>query len=453
MGTVKIDRTKIFLYLVFFLYLWDLTYFVGLRNPARFPHSFSLFTTLGDVEFLRGFAAMLREIIFSFASGSLIGVAIGALVLHSSWLTQAIRDFLRVAVWFPLIIFFAGMAPFILGVTAAMLCACYYYIAGRSLLGLEAHQAWTYAAREALLQSLLIILIAQLWIPHWQWFGFTIFMKADIGLEVFTVLVALVGFINWWFHSSFELLVNRRAALQIQEINRERGKSIFEFALFTAACLAVWELLRSSGLNVLPPSPSQALIAANTLFLNGEIWKDTGLSLLEVAGGIVLAGLAAQAVFVALSRGAIFRKLLCLLLPVTYISAIVLWLIGFIWIGTGLPGFLYFWHKVIAVGCLSFFPLVEALWGLRDRPIIYRVLLALDNALPIAFVAMAFGEAYAATQGLGFLMVVANATGQSGKALAVGFITFALIAVLSFALRWAAKLTHVSVEKPQIVPT
>src|SRR5438034_703454 len=86
----KIDRTKIFLCIVFFLYLWDVAYFVGLRNPVHFPHPFSLFRILGDVEFLRGFPAMLREVIFSFASGSLIGIALGAIVLHSPWLSEAI---------------------------------------------------------------------------------------------------------------------------------------------------------------------------------------------------------------------------------------------------------------------------------------------------------------------------------------------------------------------------
>src|SRR3981189_2295437 len=115
----KIDRTKIFLYLVFFLYLWDVAYFVGLRNPARVPHPFLLFKRFGEVAILRGFAAMLREVIFSFVSGSLIGVPIGALLLYSSWLTVAIRSFLRIALWFPLVIIFSGAAPIMCGIAAA----------------------------------------------------------------------------------------------------------------------------------------------------------------------------------------------------------------------------------------------------------------------------------------------------------------------------------------------
>ena len=129
------------------------------------------------------------------------------------------------------------------------------------------------------------------------------------------------------------------------------------------------------------------------------------LSLLEVNGGIVLGGAVALGVFVPLSTKATFRNLVFALLPLTYISAIVLWLVVFAlwfnWVGVSQPGFLYFWHKVIAVGCLTFFPLVQALWGFREGPVLYRILLAIDDALPIGFIAMVFGEAWAATQRLG----------------------------------------------------
>ncbi len=244
----KIDRTKIFLCIVFFLYLWDVAYFVGLRNPVRFPHPFSLFRILGDVEFLRGFPATLREVIFSFASGSLIGIALGAIVLHSPWLSEAIRRFLRITLWFPLIIIFAGPSPFILGIMAVMLCACYYYVAGRSSLGLEPFHALTYAAREALLQALLISLIGQLWIPHWQWFNFTVFMKIGPGIEAFATLIGLIGFINWCFRSNFELTANRRAAIRRQEIDGKQAlglnclqtSAIYEFTLLAVACLVIW---------------------------------------------------------------------------------------------------------------------------------------------------------------------------------------------------------------------
>jgi len=160
--------------------------------------------------------------------------------------------------------------------------------------------------------------------------------------------------------------------------------------------------------------------------------------------------------FVLLSHKAGFRKLMFPLLQLTHISAIVLWLIVFVvwlnWFEQNRSNFIYFWHKVIAVGCLTFFTLFQALWGFRDRPIFYRILLAIDDALPIAFVAMVFGEAYAATQGLGFLIVVASATQQSDRAIAGCLVTFALMVGLSFVLRWTARKLYSSAEVPQVIP-
>ncbi len=53
----------------------------------------------------------------------------------------------------------------------------------------------------------------------------------------------------------------------------------------------------------------------------------------------------------------------------------------------------------------------------------------------MAFVAMLFGELYAATAGLGFLMVVASATYQYQKGLAGFLMTAVLFAALSSLLR------------------
>jgi ABC-type nitrate/sulfonate/bicarbonate transport system permease component len=450
----KIDRTTIFLSVVLFLYLWDVAYFLGIRNPARFPHPFLAFRTLGDIEFLRGFTAMLREVIFSFVSGSVIGVAIGALVLYSSRLTQTMLHFLRLTLWFPMV--FTAMAPFMLGLTAVILCSCYHYIAARSSLGLAAGEARTYAAREAILQALFVSLISQLWVEHWRWFGFSILVKPAMGLAVFATIAALIGFINWCFHSDFVLIANRHAATKAREINAEFWKSIIAFIIGTATCLVIWQLASAARFGFLQTSAYEALAAAYELFSGGhDIWGDIRLSLLEVAGGFVLGGSAALGIILFLSAKAAFRRLLFLLLPLTYISAIVVWLVIFtVWAypaDFSQRGFLYFWHKAIAAGCLTFFPVVESLWTLRERPLLCRILLAIDDALPIGFIAMVFGEAWAATQGLGFAITVANATGPSGKTLAgLLLVTFALMAGLSFTLRWIVKRLYLSVEMPQV---
>ena len=111
-----------------------------------------------------------------------------------------------------------------------------------------------------------------------------------------------------------------------------------------------------------------------------------------------------------------------------------------------------FWQRVVVVGCLIFFPFIQALWGLRKRPLLYRVLMAIDNSLPIAFVAMCFGELYASTAGLGFMMTVASATHQTDKGLAGFFVTVALLVGISSAVRLVAKKICVSEEVHEILP-
>ncbi|HET8669434.1 MAG TPA: hypothetical protein VFM05_02055 [Candidatus Saccharimonadales bacterium] len=440
----KIDRTRIFLAVVLLLYLWDVAFFVGLRNPDHVPHPFSLFRTLGDIEVLRGFPAMLREVIFSFASGSLIGIAIGALVLYSSSLSALIRSLLRILLWLPLIVIFAVPAPLVMGIIAVALCACYYYIAARSSLGLRLSDAWIYTAREALLQALLVCLLSQLWVSHWQWSSFTTFMKVGPGFKVFATLVGLMGFINWCFRSDFQLMANTHAAILSQELESKKRLS---FNCFQASAIYRLTLLATVSL---------LFYLSFGSILNNQIWRDMVLSLLEVIGGIVSGGLVGQGVFVLLSRKAGLRKLVFPLLPLMHISAIALWLIVFVvwlnWFRPANSSFLYFWHKIIAVGCLTFFPLVQSLWGFRDRPIWYRVLIAIHEALPIAFVAMFFGEAYGATQGVGFLAVVASPTQQSDKAIAICFLTFVLMVGLSVLLRSAVITLYSSEKTAQAVP-
>jgi ABC-type nitrate/sulfonate/bicarbonate transport system permease component len=67
-------------------------------------------------------------------------------------------------------------------------------------------------------------------------------------------------------------------------------------------------------------------------------------------------------------------------------------------------------------------------------------LFAIDDALPIAFIAMLFGELYGATAGLGFQMTVASATYQYQEGLGYFLITAIFLASLSMMLRLIVRL-------------
>ncbi len=66
-------------------------------------------------------------------------------------------------------------------------------------------------------------------------------------------------------------------------------------------------------------------------------------------------------------------------------------------------------------------------------------MVATDEALPYAFAGMFFGEAYAATAGIGFFVIVAVATSKTADAVAASFIAFIVLVGVSSVLRWIVK--------------
>jgi hypothetical protein len=149
-----------------------------------------------------------------------------------------------------------------------------------------------------------------------------------------------------------------------------------------------------------------------------------------------VAGLVAATALKAIFASTDFKKLAVQVLPLTNIAPLVLWLFVFLLP----PRFrVFWWHKIVAVSLLTFFPLVQTLWSLKEYPLSCRILLAVDEALPFAFVAMLLGELYGATAGLGFYIVVARATLSMPETIAASLITWSLLALFSFILRFVTK--------------
>jgi ABC-type nitrate/sulfonate/bicarbonate transport system permease component len=440
MGNWKTDRTTIFLWLIFFLFLWDLAYSVGIRDPSQFPHPFAIFKNLGDVEFLRGLPRMLRYIIFSTVSGGLIGIGVGRLISLSTWLTRNTLRTLRLGQWLPFLILFATPDVYTLSIAASMLCSCYHYLAATSILGLETRDRRNYVAREITLQILLFTLLSQLWVEHWKWFEFAVRFEATQGMAVLTTVVVLVLFVNWVFRSGFELSAEQCGTV-LKSFVEVRWKSAGGFLLFAVIFQILWHFVGRVSVPRWLNSPMGVVDVGYQVLQRSETYKDIGVSLLELLGGSVLGGSVAILVLAVVPTGGVIGKVLFFLLPLLNISSTVLWLLS--WVAVGwffpAPGYLAYWHKVIVVGCLIFFPFVQALWGLRDCPLPYRILLAIDYAFPVAFVAMCYGEMYGATAGLGFMMVVATATYQFDKGLAGFMIVVFLLAVLSLTTRSVAR--------------
>ena len=233
----RMDRTSIFLLVLVLLFLWDLAYFVGLRDPARSPHPFRIFTLLfGDSEHLLGVLRLLRLIIFLSVPGGLIGIGLGSLIHRSSWLTQTMLRFLRLGMWLPFVLIFAVPAWWILGIAAVMLCSCYHYLAARSFLGLHWHAALAHIGREAVLQALFISLLSQIWLGHWKWFEFAALFQPATGFGVLATLLILLFCINWIFRSNLELTASRRATSLTSELATRIG------TLFSVSAALQWSV-------------------------------------------------------------------------------------------------------------------------------------------------------------------------------------------------------------------
>jgi hypothetical protein len=142
----NVDRVTIFFFIVVVSFLYDLTFYLGIRDTARFPHPFVYFRLLGDIEYLRGFPGMLRQAMFSLVVGGLLGWAIGFVILKSGWLSRATIRFLRIAMWFPFLLLFAVPATFMLGIASAMLATIYHYLTARLFLEFSSREAFGRAA-------------------------------------------------------------------------------------------------------------------------------------------------------------------------------------------------------------------------------------------------------------------------------------------------------------------
>jgi len=432
---LSLDRTSIFLYLVLFLFLWDLAYVVGLRDPQRFPHPFVPFGQFSNPQVLRGFARVfLRQIIFASVAGGIIGVAIGFVVLKSTRLTHAALNSLRQGLWLPFFLLFATRDPFTASIAAVALCTSYHYLAAVCFLGLSHRELRTYVGREAILQAFFIALLSQIWWRGWVWFEFAALNQLEAGMGVFIILLVLLCSVNWIFRSGFALTAARREAIIEKELDNASWYSLAELLFIAVSLMLVWQMLGLEPTNV-KTSPQGVIEAAYYLFGQNDIYRDMMASLLVVLGGLVLGfcmAVVASAVLSITEETA--KNVLFTVLSALYISPVVLWLFSF-FVHTWIPDFIGMGHKVILVGFLSFFTITQILWALRSRRLASRILLAIDEALPIAFVAMLFSEMYAATKGVGFAMVVASATHQTDKALGVFLYTVAMLAVISATVR------------------
>ena len=167
-----------------------------------------------------------------------------------------------------------------------------------------------------------------------------------------------------------------------------------------------------------------AIQRVGELLFTHDAWHNIFVSLVEIGGGVLFGGLLALTVSSVTHRSEMIQRVIVKILPPVYLSPIALWLLVHYFVflfrddlNWSRTFFVGVGHKIMGVGLLTFFPMIQTSWAFRDAPLLRRCLFAIDDALPIAFVAMLFGELYGATAGLGFQLTVASATYQRQQGL------------------------------------
>jgi sulfonate transport system permease protein len=436
------------------LSLWEVCYYLGFTDRTRLSHPLAVIPVLLDRSFLEGFGLLVAQLGCASLLGGACGIAIGSLVIRSTRLAHAAIRFLHIGLWFPLLVFWAIPIPYsgyptrfnitiwtwTVSVFAVTLYTCYHYLNSRVILQLEWVEARQELIRGSVLQALFISIISLVWLGPYGWNFFWLGVPfIDSIYAAAILLVVVIVLVNGICRYSFEQTSLARGEIIRRMLIRESHRSILDAWLIFAAFVLSWEVLSLSDLGPFISSPSAILKEGYHLIFTYEYRQsvfinDIPISLVEVVGGLILGGITAFAVSKAESLAPIIKPYVLPLLPITYVVPILFPLCLMGWVGP-----VNVWSTLLGVASVCFFPCIEIFSGLKGSSILCRILVAADHALPIAFVAMVFGEAMNSSAGLGFLIWGGRATFFFPEGLGAVLITVLLFVILSFTFRLAAK--------------
>ena len=419
----------------------------------------SVFQILTDTVFLSGWGVVLLSALTTTILAGGPGVALGYMIHKRELLSHYTLRFLRLGLWLPVYLFW-GLSIWRIpihddgfrlvvdkigtGVMATgpsvFLAACYNYLHAHA----RTHGAKTRIGlalfREVLLFALLLTLLWQVFFPRvWPWGWLVHSLEANYAAV--SAIAAAVFFVNLLCRWTLRDRTESNDAMGIDHSQRQNSHSLMAALLLIFVILSLWQVLDSTvgnefeiaGPIEIGQAIVQLLVTSSNAFMDKRtttMWFDVEISLVNIFAGVGLATLLAMA-FVKASSNYLSLKLSSLIVAVTCIAPIALTNLIMVWFGIGIL------QKVVTVVCFSFFPLAQAFWNCRSLQLMPRILLAIDAALPYAFMGMLFSEAMAATAGIGFFMIMFPANGHLAEATATGLIAFALLT--SLALRFTAR--------------
>jgi ABC-type nitrate/sulfonate/bicarbonate transport system permease component len=420
-----------------------------------------VFQILTNTVFLNGWAVVLLSALTTTILAGGPGVALGYMIHKRELLSYYTLRFLRLGLWLPVYLFW-GLSVwripilddgFMLtlnkigtGVIATgpsvFLAGCYNYLYARAQTYGDKTKIGFVLFREVLLFALLLTLLWQLFFPRvWPW-GWLVHSLAA-NYAVVSAIAATVFLVNLLCGWTLRDRADSSDARRIDEFQRRNSHPLIALLFLILVMLTLWQVVGSTVRNkfgiAAPMEVGQAifqlLVTSSNAFMDKRtmtIWFDIEASLFNIFAGVGLTTLLAMA-FVKAGSKYLSLKLSSLIMALTCLAPIALGNLVMTWFGIGI------FQKIITLVCFSFFPLAQAFWNYRSSQLLPKILLSIDAGLPYAFMGMVFSEAMAATAGIGFFMIMFPANGHLAEGAATGLIAFALLTVISLALRFTAR--------------
>jgi ABC-type nitrate/sulfonate/bicarbonate transport system permease component len=346
-----------------------------------------------------------------FAVQSLIASTLGALLVapfcinegnRNRWLVCSAVRFLRIGLWLPYFLLLAFpfrewnftpgqrfAATSIFAVFTVAVATLYCILSNK--VSLKREEARWLLIRTAIIQGLFISLFVNLFLgPYtWRWFDYGV-----SGAYAATILLFIILLISdKVLGVDFNYVSSIRSRTIMAEFDCTNSTTLYGAMCITLVFVMIWQFLAFVVNSI---SPVAVLTALQNLFQSRTFWQDAYVSLSEVMGGLALGCAAAiilSRVLNSYDPAAQFH-MPPLHIPFLLSSYFFLW-----WLGE-----IGYWQKTLGIAMVALYPTMEAIFGLRDRVLAFRLLIAIDSALPYSVVAMLYSETIASKSGLGFAM-------------------------------------------------
>ena len=390
----------------------------------------------------------LRDIAIVFGlaclPGGLIGVMLGFVITQNFKLASASISLLRIGQWAPFVIWWVlvlllflpwSQSPnryffdWTLSIPAVALGVCFHFLRTRHLLLLNWRMSVTTSAGLACHRALFISIVLAISVWSENWVPFPVNYNAETYYTAAAVLALFLIVIDLIYRSGIQHSASLHREILLSDLDRGYEGSSRIALLLVFSLLTVWQVISLTG--YIQVTPVGVIYEITNLLSGQEFWRDTWVSLRDIIAGIVFNVALVLTISATLLKNSRMNTLTLPILSLTYAIPMVMLPAWF----PDLMSYRYAWYAISAA-CLSFYPLMDTAWALREQPLLCRFSLDADHALPYGFTATLYSQLMMATAGLGFATIVASATVQTEKAFAIFLITLSILFALSTTLRF-----------------